>query len=84
MLLPRRSSQRQLAPLSFPTRQPPRLHPLPRLRTGKGTQPRRQPEETPEDEPSSTSTGAPILPVQTLGGAGPDGGRTYKYWPFFK
>jgi hypothetical protein len=39
-------------------------------------------ERKPQDEPSSISTGAPILLVRTLGGAGPDGGSTYQYWPF--
>jgi hypothetical protein len=48
----------------------------------RGLRPRRQQEETPEEEPSSTSTRAPILPVWALGGAGPDGGCTYQYWPF--
>jgi hypothetical protein len=47
-----------------------------------GLRPRRQQEETPEEEPSSTSTRAPNLPVQALGGAGPNGGCTYQYWPF--
>jgi hypothetical protein len=51
-------------------------------RPARGLRPCRQQEESPEEEPSSTSTGAPILPVQALGGAGPDGGRTYQYWPF--
>ncbi|XP_058999971.1 uncharacterized protein LOC131813620 [Mustela lutreola] len=40
-------------------------------------------EETPEEEPSSsTSARAPILPVGALGGTGPDGERSYQYWPF--
>jgi hypothetical protein len=51
-------------------------------RPARGLRPRRQRVETPEEEPSSTSTGAPILPVRALGGAGPDGGCTYQYWPF--
>jgi hypothetical protein len=50
--------------------------------TARRLRPCRQQEETPEEEPSSTSTGATILPVQALGGAGPDGGHTYPYWPF--
>jgi hypothetical protein len=40
----------------------------------RGLRPHRHQEETPEKEPSSTSTGTPILPVQALGGAGPSGG----------
>jgi hypothetical protein len=48
----------------------------------RGLRPRKQREETPEEEPSSTSTGAPILPVRALGGADPGRGRTYQYWPF--
>uniref|UniRef100_A0A8C6CK95 Gag protein n=1 Tax=Moschus moschiferus TaxID=68415 RepID=A0A8C6CK95_MOSMO len=40
-------------------------------------------EETPEEEPSSsTSARAPILPVRGLGGTGPNGERSYQYWPF--
>jgi hypothetical protein len=67
-------------PLSLPTRQPPRLHPLPRS-------PDRHWDSGPieserKEEPSSTSTGAPILLVWALGGAGPNGGCTYQYWPF--
>jgi hypothetical protein len=81
MPLPRRSSQRQLSPLSLPTRQLPCLHPLPRS-LARGLRPHRQREETPEEEPSSTSTGVPILTVRALGGAGPNGGRTCQYWPF--
>jgi hypothetical protein len=82
MPLPRCSSQRQLAPLNLPTHQPPCLHPLPRSPNQRGLRPRRQREEVPEEEPSSTSTGPPILPVQALGGASPVGGRAYQYWPF--
>jgi hypothetical protein len=51
-------------------------------RPARGLRPHRQRKETPEEEPSSTSPGASILHVWALGGAGPDGGRTYQYWPF--
>uniref|UniRef100_A0A8B7TWA2 Uncharacterized protein LOC109678506 n=1 Tax=Castor canadensis TaxID=51338 RepID=A0A8B7TWA2_CASCN len=55
---------------------PPVSGPVRRLTPG------RQQEETPEEEPSSTSTGAPILLVRALGGASPNVGCTYQYWPF--
>jgi hypothetical protein len=51
-------------------------------RLARGLRPHRQREEAPEEEPSSTSTRLPILPVRALGGAGPDGGCTNQYWPF--
>jgi hypothetical protein len=79
MPLPRCSSQRQLAPLSLPTRQPPRLQPLPWCPDRQGDSGPVGRERKPQN---STSTGAPILPVRALGGAGPDGGCTYQYWPF--
>jgi hypothetical protein len=35
-----------------------------------------------KEEPSSTTTGPPILLVRALGSAGPNGGCIYQYWPF--
>jgi hypothetical protein len=82
MLLPCHSSQRQMALLSLPTCQLPRLHPLPRSLDRRGDSGPVGSEKKPQGRSSSTSTGPPILPVRALGGAGPDGGRTYQYWPF--
>jgi hypothetical protein len=76
MTLLRRSSQRQLAPLSLLTRQPPCLHwqgDSGPVHSEKKPQ-RRSPPPLPLDPP--------ILPVRALGGTGPDGGRTYQYWLF--
>jgi hypothetical protein len=83
MLLLRHSSQRQLAPLSLPTRQYPHLHPLPRSLDWRGDSGLIGSEKKPQRRsPPPLPPGPPILPVQALGGAGPDGGCTYQYWPF--
>nr|XP_019575290.1 PREDICTED: olfactory receptor 2T6-like [Rhinolophus sinicus] len=56
--------------------------PAPAQGPARGLRSGRHREETPEEEPSSsTSAGAPILPVRALGGTGPDGEHAYQYWP---